>query len=94
MASNRRSLNRLETLLTEAALIRSLPHRSATLNAFAAMSLLSGAGVTWGYFILQFGWAGALLGWWPAAVIGGGGVLAVLQLLQVALAHLRDLRGT
>lgn len=72
----------METLLTEAAVIRSLPRRSATINAFAAMSLLSGAGIAWGYFILQFGWAGALLGWWPAAVIGGGGVLAVQQLMQ------------
>lgn len=65
-------------------MIRSLPRRSAAINAFAAMSLLSGAGVAWGYFILHFGWAGALLGWWPAAVIGGGGVLAVHQLVQMA----------
>lgn len=73
----------METLLTEAALIRSLSRRSSTLNAFAAMSLLSGTGAAWGYFILQFGWAGALLGWWPAAVIGGGGVMAVQQLAQI-----------
>ena len=34
--------------------------------------LLSAFAAAWAYFIAAFGWPGAALGWWPAAVIGGG----------------------
>jgi hypothetical protein len=44
--------------------------------------LLAAFGAAWGYFIAAFGWSGALLGWWPGAVIGGGGALAVLQAVE------------
>lgn len=43
----------------------------------------SGFAVAWGYFIATFGWAGALLGCWPAAVIGGGGALALLHAIEL-----------
>ena len=63
---------------------RPSPRRRTILNAIAAVGLISATGLAWGYFILEFGWAGALLGWWPAAVMGGGGILAVLQLSEIA----------
>jgi hypothetical protein len=45
--------------------------------------LLSAFVAAWGYFIATFGWPGALLGWWPAAVIGGGGALAVMNGIEL-----------
>lgn len=47
------------------------------------LMLLAASGAAWGYFIAAFGWSGALLGWWPAAVIGGGGALAALQAIEL-----------
>lgn len=44
--------------------------------------LLSAFGAVWGYFIATFGWSGALLGWWPAVVIGGGGGFAILKAIE------------
>ena len=44
----------------------------------------SGFAVAWGYFIVTFGWAGVLLGCWPAAVIGGGGAFALLHAIEMA----------
>lgn len=48
------------------------------------LTFLSAFGAAGGYFITAFGWPGVLLGWWPAAVIGGGGTLAVLQGIELA----------
>lgn len=45
--------------------------------------VLAASGGAWGYFIATFGWSGALLGWWPAAVIGGGGALAAIQVIEL-----------
>ena len=47
------------------------------------LTFLSAFGAAWGYFIAAFGWPGVLLGWWPAALIGGG-TLAVLQGIELA----------
>ena len=66
---------------------RSIVRRPAGLST--PLIFLSAFGAAWGYFIAAFGWPGVLLGWWPAAVIGVGGALAVLQ--GIELARLRRL---
>ena len=66
---------------------RSIALRPASLST--PLIFLSAFGAAWGHFIAAFGWRGVLLGWWPAAVIGVGGALAVLQ--GIELARLRRL---
>lgn len=63
------------------------PPPSGAPRALVTMIVLAASGLAWSVFIARFGWSGVLLGWWPAALIGGGGALAVLQSLQMAWAR-------
>ena len=56
---------------------------SSAARSWAAMTMLAASASAWSVFIARFGWSGVWLGWWPAALIGGGGALAVLQSAQM-----------
>jgi type IV secretion system protein VirB4 len=77
------AISQLEQLREQVFTRITLRQRLAVLAAFAA---------AWSYFITIFGWAIALVGWWPSAAIGGGGALAVLQASQLC-GLVRNRRG-
>lgn len=63
--------------------ISRLPTARRLAGLSTPLTFLSAFGAAWGYFIAAFGWPGVLLGWWPAAVIGGG-TLAGLKGIELA----------
>lgn len=50
----------------------------------AILVAASAFALAWSAFILRFGVPGVVLGWWPAALIGGGGALAIFQAVECA----------